>query len=127
MTLAVPAAKPTSPAYLDLDALQAEVTMVVKLGGKDHQLKSASVSDFIANTKRLQAMSPAMNFEQEFDALAEMILRSFPSMDRKTLEDMTLIQLNHLLSHAFALNGQESVTGKIAADSTTGNAVAGKQ
>jgi hypothetical protein len=97
----------TNPTYLDLDAIAEGAELVVKLKGKEHKLKQASVADFIANTKQLQKLQGKMTIEEEFDQLIEMILRCFPTMKRDDIDGMTVPQMNRLVATAFEMNGQQ--------------------
>jgi hypothetical protein len=116
----------SNPNYLDLDLVKPDVDFVFKYKGKEHSLKQATVADFIQNTKKLQKMDiKPGDVEAEYDALIEMICRSFPTFTPDDAKTMTLSQLNALLERAFALNGQAEMEKNVQVEKKEGNAEAG--
>lgn len=110
-----------APKYLDLDSLVGEIEFVVKLNGHEHRLKEASVGDFIANTKQLQAMDGKLTVEDELTQLMAMILRSFPTMKQADLTSLTVVQLNKLVETAFEINGQTKTSENVKSEAEVGN------
>jgi hypothetical protein len=101
------------PNYLDLDAIGTEISLVVKLDGKDHQLQAISVDDFVTNLQIVQKMGTDVTVDQEIDLLVDMLSRAFPTIPKERLRKLTLPQLNALMSKAKEFNGQNAVTDEV--------------
>ena len=99
----------SNPNYLDLDEIGTQDTMVVKIRGREHKLREATVDDFIANTRESQRLAKdAKTPDEELEAILNMILRAFPTLTRTDLGGVSMSNLNKLLASAFAMNGQDA-------------------
>lgn len=103
------------PAYLDLDAIDTEVTLVIKLKGTEHKLVPITVDDFIANMATIEKMGTSGDVKAETELLIEMLSRSFPTIGKPVLWKLTLPQLNAIMAEAQKYSGQGAVTEEIRA------------
>ena len=111
------------PNYLDLDAIDTEFTLVVKLDGTDHKLQPISLEDFVANLRKIQEMGVTTDPMQEVEMLVEMLSKAFPSIGEPRLRKLTLPQLSALMEKAREFNGENAVTREAKAQlASEGNA-----
>lgn len=104
--------------FLDLDAVDLPVQLVVKLGGKEHPLVPVTVESFVANTKLLQQLSKAKDgdLEAEVNLVIKVILRAFPTMTDEMLRKMPLANLNKLMGVAQDNDGTKAVEKAVEQD-----------
>lgn len=91
--------------FLDLDALSDTTEKVVKLKGKEHRLRPVTVGQFIENAKIVQSLGTNPKFEDEFEAIVKMLLKAFPTLERRDLEDLPIEHLNKILEFARDYDG----------------------
>lgn len=114
--------------YLDLDAVQADVQLTVKLGGIEHELVPVSVGDFVKNTKMIQQLEAASDDpEKHLTIIMDMLKSAFPTMTTEILNKLTLKQLEALRNVAFNNNGSQEVTQNAAKDAQAANPQAAGQ
>jgi len=107
-------ANANGPVYLDLDAIENEVEIVVKLNGKEHALQPITVDDFIYNTKLVQDLGTNPDFEKETMTIIKMLIRAFPTMTEEELRKLPLVKLNAILDFAQKHNGSKQVEESMA-------------
>jgi hypothetical protein len=98
-----------SPTYLDLDAIETEVNLVVKLKGHEHRMVPITVQDFIQNMQIVQSMGTAGDITKEMELLITMLDKVFPTITRDELWKLTLPQLQAMFNMAQKLGGAEAV------------------
>ena len=112
--------------YLDLDSVLAdEPEVVVKLNGKEHKLAPLSVSGFVENVKQAQALPNEPTIDQEVDMMIDVLLRSFPSMQREELLKLSFAHLNRIVEFSQNATGQAAVEQEAAKDAAENPKVAG--
>lgn len=111
--------------FIDLDSVAPSVELTVKLGGKSHAMKPATVADFIANTKEIQKLGVNGDIEAETEIVIGMLLRAFPTMTKDMLLALTLEQLNQLNNAARAASGEEVVAEAAAQEAEANPPTAG--
>ncbi|AMB48261.1 hypothetical protein [Methylobacterium sp. AMS5] len=105
----------TNTTFIDLDAVDLPRKLVVKLGGKEHELVPVTVESFVANTKLLQKLGAQDgDLEAEVNTVIEVILRAFPTMTDKMLRAMPLANLNKLMAAAQNDDGTKAVQNAVA-------------
>lgn len=102
---------------LDLDAIAEAVVLTVKLGGKQHKMKTPSVKELATTIKEMEALSLNASMSTEIDAMMNVLNRSFPTIERDTLEGLTPEQVKQLFQ--FTLN---AITGNVEKEDDQGNA-----
>lgn len=102
---------------LDLDAIAEAVTLTVKLGGKEHRMKTPSVKELATTIKEMETLSLNASMSTEIDAMMNVLGRSFPTIGRETLEDLNPEQVKQLFQ--FTLN---AITGNVEKEDDQGNA-----
>ncbi|MER9176313.1 hypothetical protein NKH72_22295 [Mesorhizobium sp. M0955] len=109
--------------FLDLDAVTAKAEFTVKLNGKEHSLKIASVETFIQNQKELEKLSLAATATEELEVVIGIIKRAFPTMPESEVRGLNLIQLEAIKDFALGANGEkvEKVEPADGEASTEGN------
>lgn len=100
--------------FLDLDAVTADAEFTVKLKGKEHALKIASVATFIENQKAIESLSLSATQEEELEVVIGIIKRAFPTMPEEDIRGLNLVQLQAIKEFAMGANGEkaEKVEGK---------------
>jgi hypothetical protein len=96
--------------FLDLDAVTKEAEFSVKLNGKDHALKIASVSTFIHNQREMEKLSLAATAAEELEVVLGIISRAFPTMPMEEIRELNLIQLQAIKDFAMSANGEKVET-----------------
>lgn len=118
--------KKTGPIYLDLDAVAADRNeIVLKLNGKEHTMKHATVRDFVENTKSINTIGAAGDLEAETASVIGIIKKGFPDISEEDLWDLGLDQLNAIMEFLRENNGENDVTEQAQAEAEAeGNATA---
>jgi hypothetical protein len=65
---------------LNIDDLLAQPNAKVVVNGVEHEMKTASVADFLQNMKDLEAMAAAPSIVAETELTVRMIARAFPTL-----------------------------------------------
>lgn len=81
---------------LNLDAL-AKTNRTITLGGKDYEVVEMTVENFIETTKAAEKLGDSASFVEQMEAAIEMILRSVPTIERNTLNRLSLEQLTTIV------------------------------
>lgn len=109
----------TQTKFLDLDAIAPEMELAVKLGGKTHVFRPTSVEAYFANTKMVADFlkeNPDGDQTEEFKLGVTMILKSFPTMTREMLMNLTFVQLQALQNWIRQADGSDKVEEEAKAD-----------
>jgi hypothetical protein len=104
--------------YLDLDDLSMETEFIIKMNGKEHKMRSATVMDFIENTKAVQNMPVEAGLEQEVDVIIGILTRAFPTITAEEFKKLELVKLNAILEMTRTANGEKQVADAIADESS---------
>jgi membrane-bound lytic murein transglycosylase MltF len=100
---------------LDLDAIVPENDVVLKLDKKEHPLVPVTVNNFVKNMKTMEKLGTgAMDTETEKGIIIEMLNQVFPSVGVARFGELTMKQLDQLLSFARANSGEEQVATEAA-------------
>lgn len=94
--------------YLDLDAVASEADFVLKLNGKEHKLKVATVNTFVANMKDLEALSLNATAAQELEVAVTIVKRAFPSIPEEELRELSVLQVKAIADYAMGANGEKT-------------------
>lgn len=87
--------------YLNVDDLAPE-QKVLKLKGKEYQMKEASVADFIEMTRDLEGKDTKKpeTVSQQIEFLVVMVQKAFPTCPVEELNCLTLQQLTAIINFA---------------------------
>lgn len=96
----------STPKILDLDALVSDV-LIVRLKGKDHPLKQATLNDFLMNAKDLERMGTAATIDDEMVTTTNMLKRAIPSLTDDDINGLKMIELTALVDWVHQVNGQK--------------------
>jgi len=96
--------------YLDLDAVAAKSEFVIKLNGKEHSLKVASVETFLQNMKDLEGLAMNATVADEMRVAMNVVKRAFPTIPAKELDELTIIQIKAIADFAMTANGEKVET-----------------
>lgn len=94
--------------YLDLDAVSSDIEFTIKLDGKDHVLKEATVESFLSNVKSLEKLSLNASPAEELELTLKMILKSFPTITDAQLRALTFTKLQKIREFAMTAGGEET-------------------
>lgn len=103
--------------FLDLDAIAEALVMTVKLGGKEHRMKTPSVKDLATVVKDMEQLSLNASMSTELEAVMSVIERFYPTLKRDDIEALTAEQIWQLFN--FTLN---AITGVLEKEDAQGNA-----
>lgn len=92
--------------FLDLDAVAPSVDFTLKLNGKEHPLKVASVDTFIKNMRELEALPVNASPIEEMEMTIKIILRAFPTLTEKEVRGLNLDQVRAISQFAREANGE---------------------
>lgn len=95
-----------STKYLDLDAIAEETKFVLKLNGKEHPLRVATVATFTENMKDLQSLALNADLTEEVRIIVGVVKRSFPTMSDEEIGGLMLPQLHAIAKFGLDANGQ---------------------
>ena len=101
-----------SPKILDLDALVQE-QIIVRLNGRDHELRHVTLKDFLENAKDIETMGKSPSLEDEIKITKRMLSRAFPSMKEADFDGLNMVQMQAIIDYAHSNNGQNA--GQVAA------------
>ena len=96
----------SNPKILDLDAVVQE-SLIIRLKGKDHELKHATLEDFLANAKDLEKLGRAPNLDEEMQTTISMLKRALPSLSIEDINGLKMAELNALVKFVHAANSQD--------------------
>jgi hypothetical protein len=99
--------------FIDLDAIDTDVTLVVKFKGAEHKMVAISVGDFVSNMRIIQDMGVASDPQKEMSLLIDMLDKVFPTITRDALWSLTLPQLQALFAKAQEFGGMNAVTDDV--------------
>lgn len=92
--------------FLDLDAVHSDVEFTIKLKGKEHKLREATVEDFIVNAKAIENLTMNASPTKELEITMQMVKRSFPTVSDEDLNGLTFSQLKAIADYAREANGE---------------------
>lgn len=93
--------------YLDLDAVAGNAEFTLKLKGKEHKLKVATVETFIQNMQDLEGLSMTASAAEELKVALAIVKRAFPTIPEKDLNDLTVLQVKAIADYAQSANGEQ--------------------
>lgn len=93
--------------FLDLDSVTPEAEFVLKLNGKDHPLKTATVRTFVDNMKDIESLALDATVVQEIEISVKIIKRAFPTITDEELDELTLDQVKAISEYALGANGEK--------------------
>ncbi|WP_456868330.1 hypothetical protein [Galbibacter sp. BG1] len=93
--------------YLDLDAVAPEAEFTLKLNGKKHALKVATVETFIQNMQDLESLSINANAAEELKVALAIVKRAFPTIPDEDLNNLTVLQVKAIADYAMQANGEK--------------------
>lgn len=96
-----------SPKILDLDALVQE-QIIVRLNGRDHELRPVTLKDFAENAKDIETMGKAPSLEEEIKITKRMLARAFPTMTETDFDGLNMAQMQAVIDYAHSNNGQNA-------------------
>lgn len=91
----------------------------VKIKGSEHKLEEATVGIFIDNVRDMEALRRTTDVVEELEILMRIIMRAFPTIEKKELSQLTLTQLNELANFGRRANEEitdEDLEGETAAE-----------
>lgn len=99
-----------STKFLDLDSLQDDLQITIKLKGETHALKEMSVADFIWVQQRSKDLEANQDELSNIKSLVEIIHRQFPTTKIEDLQELPLSKLMSIgnFVREATLNGAES-------------------
>lgn len=95
----------------------------IELKDKKHYVKEASIRDYIKIEKILAEIKDAGSVVREVELLMDLLVISFPTVDRDDFGDLTPGQLVNLANEARIQSGQaapEEASGALELDKNTG-------
>lgn len=98
--------------YLDLDAVSSNAEFVLKLNGKEHKLKVATVDTFIQNMQELEGMSMNASAAEELKVAINIVKRAFPTIPVEELTSLTVLQVKAISDYAMQANGEKTEVTK---------------
>jgi hypothetical protein len=100
----------TNRVLLDLDAIVPERDVVIKLDKVEHPLVPVTVENFVKNMKTMEKLGTGiLDSEQEKNLIVEMLSQVFPSVPSGRFNQLTMQQLNTLLTFSREHSGEEKV------------------
>lgn len=93
--------------YLDLDAVAGEADFVLKLKGKEHKLKVATVETFIQNMQDLEGLSMSASAADELKVAVAIVKRAFPTIPEDELKELNILQVKAIADFAQSANGEK--------------------
>lgn len=107
--------------YLDLDAVASKAEFTLKLNGKEHDLKVATVETFIANMRDLESLSMNASAADEMKVALAIVKRAFPTISENELNELNILQVKAIADFAQSANGEKTEVTK---EDDSGNAPA---
>ncbi|WLR91002.1 hypothetical protein [Shinella zoogloeoides] len=93
--------------YLDLDAVASNAEFTLKLNGKEHTLKVATVETFIQNMQDLEGLSMNASAADELKVAVAIVKRAFPTIPEKELRELNILQVKAIADFAQTANGEK--------------------
>lgn len=93
---------------LNLDDFAKE-QRVLKLNGETHEMKDASVGDFIEITKMTEKLEKSSSFVEQLEFTIKLCQMRFPTLKEETLRNLNFEQLNAILQFANAVDPIEEM------------------
>jgi len=102
--------------FLDLDKIVPESIASLVFNGKKHVMKEMSVADFI--WAQSAAAKENLPVEEQTELFLEVLMRSWPTIEKKELEELSPAKLRALLefTNGVGEKGVEQYTAEAAAE-----------
>lgn len=94
--------------YLDLDSVASEAEFVLKLNGREHKLKVATVNTFVQNMKDLEGLSMNATAGEELEVAVKIVQRAFPTIPEDELRELSVLQVKAISDYAMQANGEKT-------------------
>jgi hypothetical protein len=93
---------------INIDALREEAPFVLVIGGVKHEMKIASVDDFIENMGLIEGLGTNPSFKDELEVSIKVIARAFPTLTEKEIRSWQVATIDKL----FRISRGEDVLGE---------------
>lgn len=91
---------------INLDSLASEPLVAITIGGKRHEMRTATVNTFIENMKAIESLGLNASPVKEVEVIVGIVARSFPTLTEDEIRNWPLDMIQKLSEIARGAGGE---------------------
>lgn len=92
--------------FINLDEIKREPLVTIQVNGQKHEMRTATVEDFIENMKAIESLGKNASLVQEIEVMIGIVARAFPTLPENDIRSWPIDNLQKLSEIARGLGGE---------------------